>query len=80
MSVLIIYGQLMHWHNFTSDVLLPHFNGKINAIKIFTDAMKELGPLELTEEQKEKMIAVKLKKAKGKKETGEIGIDGKSRD
>lgn len=37
MSVLIIYGQLMHWHNFTSDVLLPHFNGKINAIKIFTD-------------------------------------------
>lgn len=37
MSVLIIYGQLMHWHNFTSDVLLPHFHGKINAIKIFTN-------------------------------------------
>ena len=37
MKVLVIYGYLEHWHNFKSDVLLPHFHGKINAIKIFTN-------------------------------------------
>lgn len=37
MYVLIIYGQMGHWHNFTSDVLLPYFYGRINAIKIFTE-------------------------------------------
>jgi len=37
MKVLIVYGQMEHWHNFKTDCLLPYFNGKVNAIKIFTN-------------------------------------------
>lgn len=47
------------------------------AIKLFTNAIKQLGPLELTEDKRVKLIEVKLKKARSKKETRENGNDAK---